>query len=142
MSRTDAASRVIKAPAQKIYAAHVDPQAVAKWRPPQGMCAEIYNFNAREGGGYRMAFVYEDASVPGKTSAHADVFEGQFVELVPGERIVERVEFQSDDPAFAGAMTISARGDQRRRPPSGHGLDAGRPCRLRRVTASARMSFA
>ena len=54
-----------------------------------------------------MAFVYEDASVAGKTSANADVFAGQFVELVPGERIVERVEFQSDDPAFAGAMRIT-----------------------------------
>ena len=107
MSRTDAASRVIRASAQKIYTAHLDPQAVAKWRPPQGMRAEIYNFDAREGGGYRMAFVYEDTSVPGKTSAHADVFGGRFVELVPGERIVERVEFQSDDPAFAGAMTIT-----------------------------------
>ncbi|MBC7833203.1 MAG: SRPBCC domain-containing protein, partial [Hyphomicrobium sp.] len=46
-------------------------------------------------------------SVPGKTSANADVFEGQFVELVPDARIVERIEFQSDDPAFAGAMTIT-----------------------------------
>jgi len=80
MSRTDAASRVIRASAQKIYSAHLDPQAVAKWRPPQGMRAEIYNFDAREGGGYRMAFVYEDASVPGKTSAHADVFGGRFVD--------------------------------------------------------------
>ena len=105
--RTDTASRVIRAPAQKIYAAHVDPQAVATWRPPQGMRAEIYSFDARAGGGYRMTFVYEDTSVPGKTSANADVFEGQFVELVPDARIVERIEFQSDDPAFAGAMTIT-----------------------------------
>jgi uncharacterized protein YndB with AHSA1/START domain len=107
MARTDTASRVIRAPAQKIYAAHVDPQAVATWRPPQGMRAEIYSFDARAGGSYRMAFVYEDASVAGKTSGNADVFEGHFVELVPGERIVERVEFQSNDPAFAGTMTIT-----------------------------------
>ena len=105
--RTDTASRMIRAPAQKIYAAHVDPQAVAQWRPPQGMHAEIYSFDARESGGYRMAFVYEDASVAGKTTGNADEFEGQFVELVPGERIVERVEFRSDDPAFAGVMTIT-----------------------------------
>ena len=161
MGRTDKASRVIRASAQKIYAAHVDPQAVAQWRPPQGMRAEIYSFDARAGGGYRMAFVYEDASVAGKTSANADVFAGQFVELVPGERIVERVEFQSDDPAFAGAMTITTtftetagghrgsissagrpRRDQCRRSPGRHGLDAGQPCRLRRVTLSAPTSFA
>ena len=107
LGRTDRASRVIKASAQKIYAAHVDPQAVAQWRPPQGMRATIHSFDARAGGGYRMAFAYDDAPVLGKTSANADVFEGRFVELVPGERVVERVEFQSDDPAFAGAMTIA-----------------------------------
>ena len=69
--------------------------------------AEIYEFDARAGGGYRMAFVYEDASVPGKTSANADVFAGQFIELAPGERIVERVVFKSGDPAYAGQMTVT-----------------------------------
>ena len=107
MGRTDTASRVIGASPQKIYAANVDPKLVSEWRPPQGMKAEVYAFDAREGGGYRMAFVYEDASVRGKTTDNADVFEGTFVELVPNERIVERVTFQSDDPAFAGAMTIT-----------------------------------
>jgi uncharacterized protein YndB with AHSA1/START domain len=107
MRRTDTGSRVIKAPAEKIYAAHLDPKSIAEWRPPHGMRAETYAFDAREGGGYRMAFVYEDASVRGKTTEHADVFEGTFVELVPNERIVERVEFQSDDPAFTGTMTIT-----------------------------------
>jgi uncharacterized protein YndB with AHSA1/START domain len=107
MGRTDTASKVIRASAQKIYAAHVDPQAVAQWRPPRGMRAEVYSFDARAGGGYRMALVHEDASVPGKTSANADVFSGQFVELVPGERIVERVVFKSDDPAYADYMTVT-----------------------------------
>jgi hypothetical protein len=46
-------------------------------------------------------------AVRGKTSAHADVFHGRFVELVPHERVVELVEFESDDPAFAGAVTIA-----------------------------------
>ena len=107
MSRTDAASRVIRASPQKIYAANLDPKSVAEWRPPQGMKAEVYAFDAREGGGYRMAFVYEDVLVRGKTTEHADVFEGSFIALVPNKRIVERVEFQSDNPAFAGAMTIT-----------------------------------
>ena len=107
MGRTDTASRVIRASAEKIYAANLDSKSVAKWRPPQGMKAEIYAFDAREGGGYRMAFVYEDASVRGKTTEHADVFEGTLVELVPNERIVEHVKFLSDNPVFGGAMTIT-----------------------------------
>jgi uncharacterized protein YndB with AHSA1/START domain len=107
--RTDSAAKIIKAPAQVIYRAFLDPNAVAVWRPPRGMTARIEKFEPRQGGGYRMAFVYTELSpeVRGKTSAHADVFDGQFIELVPDHRIVERVEFESDDPAFSGAMTIT-----------------------------------
>jgi uncharacterized protein YndB with AHSA1/START domain len=106
--RTDRGCRVIRASAQKIYEAHLDPKAIAQWRPPHDMRAEVYAFDAREGGRYRMAFVYpgDNPAVRGKTTANADVFEGTFVELVPNERIVEVAEFTSDDPAFAGAMTV------------------------------------
>lgn len=108
MKRTDVASNVIAAPSRAIYQAFLDPAAVATWRPPKGMSAVIHEFDPREGGAYRMALVYADAghAVRGKTSEHADVFTGRFLELVPDERIVELVEFESDDPAFADAMTI------------------------------------
>ena len=43
----------------------------------------------------------------GKSTEKADVFTGTFAELVPGERIVERATFESDDPAFAGTMTVT-----------------------------------
>jgi uncharacterized protein YndB with AHSA1/START domain len=107
--RTDMGSRVIAAPPDRIYRALLDPVAVAAWRPPQGMKADVHSFDAREGGTFRMAYVYLDAghALPGKTTADADVFEGRFVELVPDDRVVERVEFDSDDPAFAGAMTVT-----------------------------------
>lgn len=107
--RTDRAARVIAASPHAIYRAFLDPQAVAAWRPPTGMTCRIYDFDAREGGTFRMAFAYRDTdhAVRGKTSEHADVFHGQFLQLVPGERIVERVVFESDDPAFAGAMTVT-----------------------------------
>lgn len=59
------------------------------------------------GGRYRTAFLHEDASAGnGKTADHAVIFEGCFIELIPGEQIVEVVEFESTDPAFAGTMTI------------------------------------
>jgi len=109
MSRTDKASRVIRAPAQKLYAAHLEADALAQWRPPQGMRAEIYAFDARVGGGYRMAFIYVDAAGEGrgKTSEDADEFTGEFLALEPATRIVERVDFQSDDPTFTGPLTIT-----------------------------------
>lgn len=106
--RVDSGSRVIRATPETIYRALLDPQAVATWRPPADMRAEVYAFEPHEGGTFRMAFVYAEAghAVAGKTSEHADVFQGRFVELVPGERVVERVQFESADPAFAGAMTV------------------------------------
>lgn len=105
--RIDAASRIINASPQAIYQSFLDPQALAAWRPPKGMTARIFAFEPREGGRYRMAFEYEDASEPGKSADNTDVFEGRFVELVPGRRIVEVVTFESDDPRFAGEMTIT-----------------------------------
>ena len=106
MVRIDRASRTIRASPHAIYRAYLDAASIAAWRPPEGMAAEIYAFEPREGGVYRMAFVYL-AEGQGKSSEKADVFEGRFIELVPDRRIVERVVFESDDPRFAGAMTIT-----------------------------------
>jgi uncharacterized protein YndB with AHSA1/START domain len=102
-------SRVIMASPQCIYQAFLDPQAVATWRPPEGMRAHVYAFEPREGGTFRMSLDYVDAShaVRGKTSEHSDVVQGRFLELVPYERIVERIEFESNDPAFAGTMLLT-----------------------------------
>jgi uncharacterized protein YndB with AHSA1/START domain len=106
--RTDTASRMIAASPQTLYRAYLERDAIAAWRPPQGMKAKIHAFDPRQGGSYRMSFIYTQPAdeAPGKTSAHVDTFEGHFVELIPDQRIVERVEFVTDDPAFAGQMTI------------------------------------
>lgn len=107
--RTDSASRLIKAAPQTVYRALLDPTAVAAWLPPEGMTAEIYSFEPRQGGRYRMALIYEmpDHRTPGKTSENADVVEGRFVELILNKRITQQVAFESDDPAFARTMTIT-----------------------------------
>jgi uncharacterized protein YndB with AHSA1/START domain len=70
------------------------------------MRGEILAFDTREGGTFRMAFIYEGDGGHGKTTDNADVFEGRFAELMPNRRVVELVEFESDDPAFAGTMRI------------------------------------
>ena len=108
--RTDTAERRIHAPAGVIYAALTDPAARAQWIPPAGMTAEIERFDVRVGGRYRMVLTYaETPDGGGKSSADSDVVEGMFVELVDGERLAEEVEFESDDPAFAGTMTMTWR---------------------------------
>lgn len=107
--QTHTGSRIIHAPPHAIYRAHLDPSAVAAWRPPQGMTARVLAFEPRAGGVYRMAFVYDDggAAHAGKATTDADVFEGRFQELVPDARIVEIIRFESDDPAFSGEMTLT-----------------------------------
>lgn len=108
MARTDTASRVIAAPADRVYEALVDAEALATWLPPDGMSGRFERFDARPGGSYRMVLTYADPSgSPGKATADSDIVEGRFVELVPGRRVVQAVEFESDDPAFAGTMTTT-----------------------------------
>lgn len=108
-NRIDTASRLVKAPAGKIFQAFLDPAAIATWRPPEGMKCRIYDFDPREGGSYRMAFGYKDSHhrVQGKTSEHEDVFTGRFLELVSDKRMVELVAFESDNPDFAGQMKLT-----------------------------------
>jgi uncharacterized protein YndB with AHSA1/START domain len=107
--RIDAASKIIHASPQDIYNAYLNKEAVAAWRPPQGMHCKIYEFNPHEGGTFRMAFQYATAhhEVKGKTSAHEDIFKGKFSELIPCKKIVELIEFDTDDPAFFGEMKIT-----------------------------------
>ncbi|TDF89176.1 SRPBCC family protein [Paenibacillus piri] len=107
--RIDSASKLIKASPRAIYEAFLDPEALVSWLPPEGMNGHIYEFDAREGGAYRMSLTYVETehSTLGKTSEHADVVQGRFLELVPDKRIVQLVEFESDDPLFAGEMTMT-----------------------------------
>ncbi|MBN2623476.1 MAG: SRPBCC family protein, partial [Acidimicrobiales bacterium] len=108
MPRTDSASRVITAPREQVYDALVDPDALVVWLPPGGMTGRIEQFDARPGGSYRMVLTYTDPSASGgKSTPDADVVEGRFIELVPGVRVVQAVDFVSDDPAYAGTMTMT-----------------------------------
>lgn len=104
--RIDTASLVIDAPPGEIYAAFLNPESIASWRPPKGMKCHIYSFDADKG--YRMAFEYENTKQGvGKTTWKSDIFSGKFIELLPGKRIVELAEFESADPKFAGSMTVT-----------------------------------
>jgi uncharacterized protein YndB with AHSA1/START domain len=108
INRTDRASRLIKATAAKVYRAFVDPQALVRWLPPEGMTGEILAFDPRAGGGYRMALRYQGEDHPsGKSDEDGDLVEVRFLKLVPDKLILQAADFESDDPAFAGTMTMS-----------------------------------
>ena len=108
MPRTDRASRVIAAAPDRVYAALVDPDALVVWLPPEGMSGRFERFDARPGGSYRLVLTYADASAaPGKATADSDIIEARFVDVVPGVRVEQAVDFVSDDPAYAGTMTMT-----------------------------------
>lgn len=110
VSRTDRASRLIKAPVAKVYAAFLDPESLVRWLPPEGMSGEMLAFDAQAGGGYRMALRYQDEDHgPGKSGDDMDLVEVRFLKLVPERLILQAADFESDDPAFAGTMTMSWR---------------------------------
>jgi uncharacterized protein YndB with AHSA1/START domain len=104
-------SKIIKAPRKAVYQACLDADALARWRVPDNMTARVHAFEAREGGTYRMSLTYRDPqqSPGGKTSQDTDTFRGRFVKLVPDEKIVEAIEFESRDSGFAGEMKMTTR---------------------------------
>lgn len=95
MSNTVRLHRMLRAKAERVYRAFLDPDAMAKWLPPNGYTGKVHQIDAKVGGSYRMSFTNFSTG-----SSHA--FGGTFVELVPGERL--RYTDRFDDPNLPGEM--------------------------------------
>jgi uncharacterized protein YndB with AHSA1/START domain len=100
-------TRHINAPRATVYRALLDADAVATWMAPTGMSSHVHAFDPREGGAFRISLTYDAPTGTGKTTAHTDTYHGRFVTLVPNEQVVEVVEFETEDPALQGEMTIT-----------------------------------
>ena len=87
--------RVFRAPPDRVYRAFIDPDAMAKWLPPHGFTGRVLGMDARVGGRYRMQFT-------NFSNGQSHAFGGEYLELVPGERIVHTDSF--DDPNLPGEM--------------------------------------
>ncbi len=97
----------VNAPRAAVYSALLDARAVATWMVPQGMTSQVHAFDAREGGAFRISLTYDTPSGTGKTTAHTDTYHGRFVTLVPDERVVQVMEFETADPTMRGEMTAT-----------------------------------
>lgn len=100
-------SRHVNASRAAVYRVLLDADAVEKWRVPDGMTGQAHVFESREGGAFRVSLTYDDPTGTGKSAAHTDTYHGRFVRLVPDELVVEEVEFETDDPALRGTMTMT-----------------------------------
>jgi uncharacterized protein YndB with AHSA1/START domain len=87
--------RVLRATPEKVYRAFLDPDAMAKWLPPNGFTGKVHHLDAKVGGTYRMSFT-------NFTTGHSHSFGGTYLELVPHERIRHTDKF--DDPNLPGEM--------------------------------------
>ena len=94
--------RVLRAAPEKVYRAFLDPDAMAKWLPPNGFTAKVHQMDAKVGGNYRMSFT-------NFTTGKSHSFGGEYLELLPYERI--RYTDKFDDPNLSGEMitTITLR---------------------------------
>ena len=90
--------RVVKAPAERIYRAFLDPDAMAKWLPPHGFTGKVHEMDAKVGGGYRMSFTNF-----GTGSSHS--FGGTYLELMPNEKL--RYNDRFEDPGLPGVMEVT-----------------------------------
>ena len=98
MANTIRLHRVLRAKPERVYKAFLDPDAMAKWLPPNGFTGKVHHVDARVGGTYKMSFT-EFAS--GKSHS----FGGEYIELVPNERIRHTDRF--DDPNLVGEIQVS-----------------------------------
>ena len=90
--------RVLRATPERIYRAFLDPDAMAKWLPPNGFTGKVHHLDAKVGGTYKMSFT-------NFTTRQSHSFGGEYLELVPNERIRHTDKF--DDPNLPGEMTIT-----------------------------------
>jgi len=90
--------RVLRSTPERIYRAFLDPDAMAKWLPPNGFTGKVHHLDAKVGGTYKMSFT-------NFTSGHSHSFGGEYLELVPNERIVHTDKF--DDPNLPGEMRVT-----------------------------------
>jgi uncharacterized protein YndB with AHSA1/START domain len=94
-SNTIKLHRVLRAPADRVYRAFLDPDAMAKWLPPNGFTCKVHHLDAKVGGSYKMSFT-------NFTTGKSHSFGGTYLELKPHERI--RYTDKFDDPNLPGEM--------------------------------------
>jgi uncharacterized protein YndB with AHSA1/START domain len=87
--------RVLRATPERVYRAFLDPDAMAKWLPPNGFTGKVHHLEAKVGGTYRMSFT-------NFTTGQSHSFGGEYLELVPNRRIRHTDKF--DDPNLPGVM--------------------------------------
>jgi len=101
-------SRIILATPRAIFRILLDPETIPAWRSSKGMTARVEHFDPRPSGTYCFAFNYpENDRGCGTSSPHPDIINGHFIEILPDERIMEAIRFETGDPRYQATMTVT-----------------------------------
>ncbi|MBQ0936096.1 SRPBCC family protein [Ideonella paludis] len=98
MPHTITLHRVLKAPAERVYRAFLDADALAKWMSPNGFTAKVHHLDAKVGGGFRISFT-------NFSNGQSHAFGGTYLELLPNERL--RYTDQFEDPSLPGTIEVT-----------------------------------
>lgn len=98
MSNTIRLHRVLRATPERVYRAFLEPDAIVKWNAPNGFTATVHHMDARVGGSYKISFT-------NFSTGQSHTFGGEYLELVPSERIVSTDKF--NDPNMPGEMRVT-----------------------------------
>lgn len=111
MGSTTKNSKIIKETAETLYQAFTNPKSLEAWLAPGEMTGKVHSFDLKVGGGYQMSLFYPQSEMEfsGKTAEKEDRFSARFLELTPPKKIVQAINFDSNDPAFLGEMIMEVR---------------------------------
>ena len=90
--------RVLATKPEKVYRAFIDPDAMAKWLPPNGFTGRVHHADAKAGGTYRMSFT-------NFTTGQTHSFGGEYIEMVPGRLL--RYTDRFEDPGLPGEIQVT-----------------------------------
>jgi uncharacterized protein YndB with AHSA1/START domain len=98
MPNTVRLHKVLRAAPERVYRAFLNPEAMAKWLPPNGFTGKVHHLDAKVGGSYKMSFT-------NLTTGQSHSFGGEYLEMVPNERLRHTDKF--DDPNLPGVMVVT-----------------------------------
>lgn len=107
--RTTRVSKHVRVRPSDVYRVLVDKEMVALWLHPDNMRCVVHEFEPRPNGPFRMSLIYlnPDTGPGGKTTEDTDTFHGRFTQLIPERRVVQVVEFESEQPGMSGEMRVT-----------------------------------
>lgn len=105
--RIDSASRIIMASARTLFRTFHDPETFKYWRTPDGTMGGLTVLQPQIGGAWCLTILHPDRAEIGGVPSGIETITGRFIDMLPDAQVVEEINYVSEDPAYAGVMTLT-----------------------------------